>query len=504
MINWKVRYAALLARHPGLRDPERRILEVGSGTEGIARYLKRKVVGLDRAFAGAVGRDVLAVRGSVLALPFPDGAFDDVICVDTLEHLARDDRLQAIRELVRVAGAWVIISGPAGAFAAGGDTAYAEHIARTGGAVPGWLAEHLQFGIPSLGDLLDALLAIGHAFTVHVNEGAIQHYAGLFADSYPFMTWFLGVHDAKFPLDSPLVAAPGDVPYSYLFTVDKASRRHARVPEPPPAASSGRAPRPRSVGIFAVGHRTDRMPVVPGIRRILAGARGGTSTPSPEILRDDVGDTIADRNPDFSEMTAIYWVWKNITDLDAVGFCHYRRYFDFRPNLWQSARMTPLRTQREVRRNESRFAEPTVVAGHLVDGAIIVARPTAEGVTNAEQYMTAHVPEHYLAMVNYVLAHHPHYARQIVAQTRDAHFYGNNMFVMPWADFDALCRFWFDSLFGLDRQLQARPGAYQRRVLSFLSERLFDIHIRWLRDSGRPLAEYPMFFLEESSFTDAP
>jgi hypothetical protein len=40
-------------------------------------------------------------------------------------------------------------------------------------------------------------------------------------------------------------------------------------------------------------------------------------------------------------------------------------------------------------------------------------------------------------------------------------------------------------------------------VLAFLSERIFDIHIRWLRDSGRRTAEYPIFFLEDSVFSDA-
>lgn len=56
MINWKVRYAALLERHPELFAPERGILEVGSGTDAIARYLKRPVVGIDRVFGGTVGR----------------------------------------------------------------------------------------------------------------------------------------------------------------------------------------------------------------------------------------------------------------------------------------------------------------------------------------------------------------------------------------------------------------------------------------------------------------
>ena len=504
MINWKVRYAALLERHPELFDSDRRVLEVGCGNEGIARYLRRTVVGLDRVFVGAVSRHLRAVCGSVLALPFPDGAFDDVVCVDTLEHLAQDDRLRAIRELVRIARKRVIISGPAGAFAESGDAAYADHIARAGGAVPSWLEEHVRHGIPSLGDLLAMLFDVGYSFTVHVNEGVIQHYSGLFADNYPFMARFLRIHDDKFPAETPLRAALGDVPYSYLFTIDTTSARRtpsiAAKSSPAGAQRVRAAPQPGRVGLFAVGHRADRMPAIPGIRRILAGAGIPRSATDPDILRDDAGDTIADRNPEFSEMTAIYWVWKNVTDLDAVGFCHYRRYFDFRTSVWQPARETPLRSLREVRKYESHFVDTSVIARHLDDGAIIVARPTAEGVANAEQYMTAHIPEHYLAMVNYVLAHHPHLAPQVVAQVRDVRLYGNNMFVMPWAEFDGLCRFWFDCLFGLDRQLSAELVAYQRRVPAFLSERIFDLHIRWLLDSGRRPAEYPIFFLKIRCF----
>jgi SAM-dependent methyltransferase len=506
MINWKVRYAALLERYPQLSDPDRRILEVGSGTEGIARYLKRVVVGVDHAFGSTVNQHLTPVRGSILNLPFSEDAFDDVICVDTLEHVAHGERLRAILELIRVARRRVIISGPAGAFAESGDAAYADHIARRRGSVPSWLEEHLRYGIPSLGDLLEMLLTSGHPFTVHVNEGVIQHYSGLFADNYPFMTRFSDLHDAKFPLESPLCAANGDLPYSYLFTIDTTSTRQMTSTEPKPALESERpisaTSQPRPAEIFAIGHRVDQMPAIPGIRRILAGAGSQALGLGSEILRDDLGDSIAHRNPDFSEMTAIYWVWKNVTDLGCIGFCHYRRYFDFRKNTRQSTRETHLCNLREVKNYESYFIDQSVIAQTVDDGAIIVARTIEEGIANAEQYMTAHVPEHYLAMVNYILTRHPHLARQVVAQVRDKGFYGNNMFVMRWTDFDRLCRFWFDCLFGLDRQVGNKPIGYQRRMLAFLSERLFDIYVRWLRDSGRRVVEYPLFYLEDSVFSN--
>lgn len=43
-------------------------------------------------------------------------------------------------------------------------------------------------------------------------------------------------------------------------------------------------------------------------------------------LSDDTGDNISAQNCYYSELTGIYWVWKNVKDLDYVGVCHYRRY----------------------------------------------------------------------------------------------------------------------------------------------------------------------------------
>ena len=44
------------------------------------------------------------------------------------------------------------------------------------------------------------------------------------------------------------------------------------------------------------------------------------------IIGDDTGLSISSRNLYYSEITGIYWVWKN-TNHDITGSCHYRRYF---------------------------------------------------------------------------------------------------------------------------------------------------------------------------------
>lgn len=57
---------------------------------------------------------------------------------------------------------------------------------------------------------------------------------------------------------------------------------------------------------------------------------------NPDIIRDDSLINIADKNKNYGELTGHYWVWKNFlpqADAKYVGFCHYRRFFDF--NLHQ-------------------------------------------------------------------------------------------------------------------------------------------------------------------------
>ena len=47
-----------------------------------------------------------------------------------------------------------------------------------------------------------------------------------------------------------------------------------------------------------------------------------------EMIGDDIGDSISEKNPMYCEMTAQYWAWKNVHDVEYIGFCHYRRFFD--------------------------------------------------------------------------------------------------------------------------------------------------------------------------------
>jgi ubiquinone/menaquinone biosynthesis C-methylase UbiE len=96
-----------------LRSP-RSLLEVGCGTGHFTRWLRRSgglVVGLDRSLEmlrqAPPAERRWCVRGDASALPFPNGSFDTVAFITTLEFVSDPGR--ALEEAFRVARRGVLV-----------------------------------------------------------------------------------------------------------------------------------------------------------------------------------------------------------------------------------------------------------------------------------------------------------------------------------------------------------------------------------------------------------
>jgi SAM-dependent methyltransferase len=129
-----------------------RILDVGCGSKGgVTSYVDVRTVGVDVSFnVERVARHprVTPVIGSGLALPVMDGAFDAAVCMDTLEHLSSEERVQLAGELFRaVRGGGLVIAGaPCGREGRAAEVRInATYRARHGRDHP-WLEEHLAYG----------------------------------------------------------------------------------------------------------------------------------------------------------------------------------------------------------------------------------------------------------------------------------------------------------------------------------------------------------------------
>jgi hypothetical protein len=178
VLNHVVRYEPVVALIEPL--PAVSLLEVGSGSRGISRYLHAPldVTACDLSFDDygsdnpGDGGGVARVTASVLALPFADGEFDVVLALDLVEHLAPGDREPAIRELVRVGRVAVIVGCPTGAAALRADQRLAAYIRRLRRPLPGWLEEHLENGFPTPDELVRWM---DPADTVIANERIRAH-----------------------------------------------------------------------------------------------------------------------------------------------------------------------------------------------------------------------------------------------------------------------------------------------------------------------------------------
>lgn len=91
-------------------------LDVGCGDGKITRALLQHFgplfVGLDSSHEALRRCDFPVVHGDAACLPFPDGRFSLVTCIDTLEHLDDDSTTRAWNELFRVARDVVAVAVP--------------------------------------------------------------------------------------------------------------------------------------------------------------------------------------------------------------------------------------------------------------------------------------------------------------------------------------------------------------------------------------------------------
>jgi len=128
--------------------------DVGAGTRGgITSYSNLRAVGVDVSYEGEeTGRLVRRyprlwhVCGTARELPFANGTFDFVVCLDTLEHLSEKSRTLVLDELFRIAkdDGTVIVGAPCGVEAHRRDAAMNLLYRKRRGQDHPWLKEHLE------------------------------------------------------------------------------------------------------------------------------------------------------------------------------------------------------------------------------------------------------------------------------------------------------------------------------------------------------------------------
>ena len=192
--------------------------------------------------------------------------------------------------------------------------------------------------------------------------------------------------------------------------------------------------------------------------------------------RDDDGDNISAKNGSYSELTGLYWLWKNC-DADYKGLVHYRRLLGSRDH-------------RHAKDPYGHLVQKDELLRLLAQRDIVVAR--------RRNYYIESVYSHYShtfdsgqfdAMRQILQETTPDYvpAWDKVMKAGGAHIY--NMFVMPSSLFDEYCGWMFDKVDRLAEQIGPLDDPFQNRYPGRVSERLLD---PWLQTRGLTYAELPV------------
>lgn len=184
-------------------------------------------------------------------------------------------------------------------------------------------------------------------------------------------------------------------------------------------------------------------------------------------IGDNTGDHISHKNPNYCELTALYWAWKNL-EVDYIGVVHYRRYFSQHYSFFTKKRKFNdiVLSKKEIDRL-------------MNDYDIILPKKRRYYIeTVREQYCHAHISTHLDLVESIILNTCPEYKDSFFKVMNSKSLYLYNMFIMSKSNFDRYCDWLFSILFSLEKKIKLNElDDYQSRVMGFLAERLFNV---WL------------------------
>ena len=230
-------------------------------------------------------------------------------------------------------------------------------------------------------------------------------------------------------------------------------------------------------------------------------------TEQTEILGDDSSKNISTKNRYYSELTGIYWIWKN-TQNDVTGACHYRRFFTIHqePMLYRIKRWLyyPIGIYKIhygliYTSNVKLFKNKILTAPEMdnlledYDAILPVSRKLRH--TVEVHYARRHNANDLVLLRKIITENHPAFIPAFDDILQSKRLYANNMFILRKEHFEEFMAWWFELLFEFERQidLQTKTG-YQQRILGFIAERLLNV---WFAHKQLKIVELPIIYFKK-------
>ena len=181
--------------------------------------------------------------------------------------------------------------------------------------------------------------------------------------------------------------------------------------------------------------------------------------------RDDTGDNISNLNPYYAELTGQYWAWKN-SDVDIIGFCHYRRYL--------------------VKNIFLKKLDEEYIRNALKDHDIILPQKRYMDKTNRQEINEGHLHDgicqtvdDYDLLEEIIKEKSPEYLKSFIEVLDEKECYWFNIYICKKEIFDDYFRWAFSILEEFRKQTDfSKYEDGNTRVLGYLSERLLNVYVK--------------------------
>ena len=190
---------------------------------------------------------------------------------------------------------------------------------------------------------------------------------------------------------------------------------------------------------------------------------------------DNTGDNISMKNTDYSEGTALYWIWKNTHGQDYVGLFHYRRQMAMgKASLYK-----------------------------LMQYDVLLTVPTYIPMSTKEFFCTNFILEYdWNLMMKYIKEYDEFYYKTALKHEKAHSYFPCNIFIMRREYFDEMCEFIFGVLEKVDGYYENIHMVRKDRYLGYLVENLLSIYMMH-HAADRNIAYTDMKYyypIEESTF----
>jgi hypothetical protein len=201
-----------------------------------------------------------------------------------------------------------------------------------------------------------------------------------------------------------------------------------------------------------------------------------------KMVGDDTGDNISARNAYWSEITGLYWAWKNLPREDFMGLASYRRFFNFNFNTNDPVQIVPVDTAPRIL--ESTLGNYRATLFEQAD--VITPIPYTYAYSIRRVCSMNYNDSDFDKLERILREKHPDYLDAYIEHMyHNNKMIGHNMFIMSWENYQKFCSWVFAVLFEVEKC--TRPNDYpkhQIRLYGYMHELLLEVFI--LKNELRP------------------